>query len=423
MVLTPLTLVTIADTDNDAHSLLAGSDGIPLNGRHAVATALETALISSGQVEDWFLLTRDGWHDVQRNKSIDLRADALHHVENGILFDPFRHYRDRLAVFRAGHHLPWPIVTMAHSIGYGPWFARGQSDIMWPPQPGDRVVFPSEASRIAWSGIFSTLAAAAGLDARQPVQRVIPYSLQAVKTSARITSCQPSKVPRFFTLGRIDAREKFDYDAYAQALGQLARELPAAQLPEVVIAGQERSAEDSESVRAIFSQHCPAVSVTVSPDITESAKSDLYSSATALIHPANSHAESFGLVLDEAAAIGLPIVCTKFSGQPEALAGYGNVHYVTGHWSGHSDDTDDMLMQFGLMPGGAAEVHSLLDGLRWALAAERIRPSRDRRSIRNLVDDLLQLMIEALEASRRGTSVSDRHPSPVPEAFAAYWID
>ncbi len=410
-----LHLVTIADGDNDTYTLVHSESGNPITGRHGVVSAVRDGLLASGTVDSWLLRGPDGWYDVRAGRRVDVDVSKLLDVRR-ILFDPLRHFRDRSAMFRAEHGLDWPIVTMAHSIGYGPWSARGHADLLWNAGPQDLVIFPSSASRIAWMNLTHHLLDLADRTYQSPRQEVIPYHLNA-------TSPQPSQrahrgeAPTLLTIGRLDPIEKFDFIAYAKACRTVQSEIWPTPL-RVTLAGRERSPDSTLWIAAIFRQHAPDVAIDILCNVEEERKWELYRSATALVHPSNSHAESFGLVLVEAAQSRLPIVATDFSGQREAVGDYPYVRFVTGRWRASASDTLDSVMQYGRMPGGTVDVEGLAAAISWSLSQSEIDESSPERSA-PFVEALLKRLLDRVPLSSPASRTRDLDGGVDP--FFHYW--
>ncbi|WP_402843824.1 glycosyltransferase [Microbacterium sp. GXS0129] len=409
----PIQLVSIADSDNDAYTLLHGERDDPLNGRHGVAAAVRDILLGSTAIDAWWILTADGWYDAASGLRVAQDIDQLRDY-SGVLFDPLRHYRDRLAMFRAQHQLPWPIVTMAHSVGYGPWVARGQADLLWDPHPQDVVLFPSEAARAAWKELNEHLQQLSGRPTSLPQTEILPYHVTKVRSEHRASpAATEGSGHMLLTIGRLDPIEKFDFVAYARACHEVGK----ADDIYVMIAGRERSPDSTAWIEEIFRELAPDVRITVRPNITDREKWDLLWEAAALIHPTNSHAESFGIVLDEASATGLPIVASNFSGQPEALQGYANARLATGSWPSPPATNADTLLQFGRMSGGRIDPTSLAEGIRWALTAGRTTAGA-HDSDSNFADQLLETLAKAAPVCSRTNLRGITSPL---SAFSDYW--
>lgn len=414
-------LLSIADNMTDAEALLGGDAGNPNNGRQGVAGALRDHWREGGRVGQWCILTPRGMYNVFTGAPLasqNLPSDA----ERLVLFDAQRQYADRLSIFRCMHELRAPIVTMGHSIGYGPSAFRIQSDAFWKPVRGDVQIFPSSAARTASRSMERELLRLSGCSMRERKRVVVPYGINE-------PMAPPKDPPNFgdhgylLTVGRLDPHDKFDFESYARAVGALVASGGPASAPAIVIAGKERDEASTAAIAQMFAKHAPGAQLLVMPDVSERDKWDLYWGARALVHPTNSHAESYGLTLGEGAAVGLPIIATDFSGQPEAIRGYSNAYWVKGAWR-HDAFNEDVLVQYGFGVAGAVDAADLANGIRWSLSL-----GVGEREPRRFVDSALfaEKVVAVLDGALNSYA-SNPDPgggvqvSRFADSFGGYWL-
>lgn len=163
---------------------------------------------------------------------------------------------------------------------------------------------------IAVSGAARAFAASYGLSAEYAIPNGV--DVEAFAASAGRDQASRSATPNLLFFGRLDERKGLD--TLLSALPDVARAVPGLRL---TIAGHF-SADEAPAVRAraLAADLGVDLALVSSPDATEKAR--LFRSASVLCSPAHG-GESFGIVLAEALAAGLPIVASDLPGFREVL--------------------------------------------------------------------------------------------------------
>ncbi len=297
-------------------------------GQATVERALLGALAATGRVRLRLVLQGEP-HEIRRVEQaygpelaagsieIDVSPEGLHRRHGDGMTGIMQH-----AVPEPGLVNAMPLVLHLHSLELDP---QGRWEIAeacrrWDGTTPYVVLAPSEstAARARWLH-----ARARPGSRRLPPVLVLPHGVDSRRMAsgdrargrARLRVDETARV--LLSLNRLSPK-KLDYRQLLAAFAALPADGPRA----VLVAAGGVAPEDREHPAAIerwAAQLGVGERVRVLPHVDEPSKPDLLAAADALVSPATHPQESFGLVLLEAAAAGLPVVATDWNGYREVL--------------------------------------------------------------------------------------------------------
>jgi glycosyltransferase involved in cell wall biosynthesis len=237
---------------------------------------------------------------------------------SAVWFEAARHYWWRPGLVRRTHGQCFPIVTMAHSLGYGFQFQPLALSLATPACPGDAVITPSNHAADVLRAQCANIQDLLALDAPLPNIVVVPYGVPPVPHVPREVARALlgwGEAPVILFLGRLSRGDKADFDALLEACARLAAKGLEHRL---VIAGSDAERQ-SAAIRERAAAYGVAGHIAVMPNISDVDKHVLLSACDVFVSPSNTTSESFGLTLIEAMLHARPVVCSSWSGYKEIV--------------------------------------------------------------------------------------------------------
>jgi len=213
---------------------------------------------------------------------------------------------------------PWPVIGMTHDLSSCEVFEELLLAHVVPPAPYDTVVCISKCAYAVARSLIDKVSETLGYES--PLQLpIIPHGVEL-----SLFKLGNSEVARkkygldqnhsiLLYLGRISDTMKADLIPLLTAFSRV-RHKPA---PVLVIAGGVSCPREEDGVKRINSYIAELKlenNVQILTNITPEQRIDLLSAADILVNPSDSLQESFGLVLLEAMAAGLPIIASDWNG-------------------------------------------------------------------------------------------------------------
>lgn len=247
-------------------------------------------------------------------------------------FEP-RRIDARLCDVRQAYFMkPFPLTWAHHAISYRFQLARDFLPLLLSDSlPCDSVVCSSQAARTAISKILEMIASRLPLHGTPYKGRldVIPFGIDTGvfrpldQRSCRRVLRLPAEATIVLYLGRISAQDKADLLPLAIAMSHVQKQ-SGSQPVLLIIAGKPRD-NYSECLKRELQDRGLADSIRFIPYLTEAENPYLYSAADVFVSPSENIQETFGLVVLEAMACGLPQVVSDWDGYRDIV-----VHGETG---------------------------------------------------------------------------------------------
>lgn len=408
------------------------------NGRLSVAKLVADAIQCCADVESFRAIAREDLNSYMGQATI---ADLASVQDSGDVcwFEPGRHYTWRGALVRAELNKRFPIVTMAHSVGYANQVLPTVASALMPTIPGDTIIVPSDTCKQAIEMQYSYSHAVAGIQcetSQAPHIVVVPYGL--VDTPQADTSRHLSQgiaAPVIVSVGRLEVYDKADYAGLFRVAKRL---LENGTKFELVVGGYADGESHTrlERLKAQILGDDPHV--TIQPNLTDDARDELLWRSDIVVSLSNTASESFGLSLVEALAAEKPVVATCWDGYRELVRDGVEGFLVPTWWrqSPRSRAADFVAC-------AATGVLSPLVAIDEAVLYERLRQLVDDRSLRLklgragrrralstyraelLVERILTVVRSSISAARTGTrcGVSSRERLAYVDAFEHFASD
>ncbi len=218
---------------------------------------------------------------------------------------------------------PWPVVGLTHDLSSREVYEELLLAHITPPAPYDAIVTTSRCAHAVISNLIAKVSSV--FERESPLRlKTIPLGIdvESFETSERDSARQRLKLfedrPILLYLGRISHAMKADIIPLITAFSQLKCD----QKPALVIAGGVLGELEQGSVARIkdyISEMELNRDVCVLTNVTAEQRIDLLSATDVLVSPADSLQESFGLVLLEAMAAGLPVIASDWNGYRELV--------------------------------------------------------------------------------------------------------
>jgi glycosyltransferase involved in cell wall biosynthesis len=223
-----------------------------------------------------------------------------------------------------GIWLAVPTLQMVHS------FAGTHSDRLtwsyfwgyWKGWPPCHLVSPSKAT----AQRLSSSCEAPIFGGQLPPLSVIPWGVEAgafragSREAGRVRLGCASDTRILLCLGRLSP-EKLHFPQLVRAFSRLKEKLAPAQKLHLVLAGGHADCDQGylQDLHSLLHELRLSSNATVLKHISDQEKLDLLAAADLVLTPAAHPQESFGLVLLEAMATGVPVLATHWNGYPEVL--------------------------------------------------------------------------------------------------------
>ena len=324
---------------------------------------------------------------------------------DAVWLEPARHYWWKPALIRRHLGVRFPIVTMAHGLGYSRQIAPLIASLAAPRMAGDVVIAPSRAAadtlREQCAGLIELFA----LPRQPPDIAVVPYGVPDVVRTPRDVARAAlgwDEQPVVLFIGRLVDEDKADFGALFAAAAQLKA---GGRRFRLALAGVG-SAQGVEVLRG----HARASGITdaeVRLNVSEVEKHLLFSGCDVFVSPSNTVSESFGLSVVEAMLHGAPVVCSAWSGYREIVRDGIDGFLVPAVWRRTAEPLD-LRFTLGTRDSLSSEVRIESDGLASRIGqllddgALRLRMGEQGRAraqarflIRRVVDDVVAVLAQA----------------------------
>jgi glycosyltransferase involved in cell wall biosynthesis len=344
---------------------------------------------------------------------------------DAVWLEPARHYWWRPALIRHHFGVRFPIVTMAHGLGYSRQIAPLIASLAAPSMAGDVVIAPSCAAAAILREQCAALIEQLGLPRQPPNVAVVPYGVPGVVRTPRgaaRTSLGWDERPVALFVGRLSEEDKADFAALVAAAAQVRA---GSRRFRLVLAGVG-SAQAVEVLRE-HARRAGIADAEVRLNVSEVEKHLLYSGCDLFVSPANSVSESFGLSVVEAMLHGAPVVCTAWSGYREIVRDGVDGFLVPVTWRGTNKPIDVQFV-LGTRDSLSSEVNVDIDGLAvrigQLLDSKTLRRrmgehGRKRAEARFLIGRVVDDVVAVLAQARVECDQSDAfQPAPIRHASA-----
>ncbi len=257
-------------------------------------------------------------HTCVTNIAEVVRASSSHAV---VLFDPGIFRTQLFDIRQTYFERPVPITCIHHSFSY----RKMLEEIFLPllmseTLPCDSIICSSVAARGAISNILEQMSAS--LSDRGATYNgrldIVPFGVDTTKfypinqKLCRRKFDLPLDSKIFLYFGRLSASDKADLLPLVLAFTSVREAVPNLR-PLLVIAGNPRGSY-SDRLKAELRDRNIADSVRFVPHVSDGERPFLYGAADLFLSPADSVQESFGLVILEAMACGVPQVVSDWNG-------------------------------------------------------------------------------------------------------------
>jgi glycosyltransferase involved in cell wall biosynthesis len=320
-----------------------------------------------------------------------------------------------------GIWLAVPTLQMVHS------FAGTHSDRLtwsyfwgyWKGWPPCHLVSPSKATaQRLWSSCEALL-----FGGQLPPLSVIPWGVEAEtfragnREAARARlGCAPDALV-LLCLGRLSP-EKLHFPQLVRAFARLKEKLAPSRNLHLVLAGGHADCDHDylQDLHSLLHELGLSSSATVLTHFPDHEKLDLLAAADLVLTPAAHPQESFGLVLLEAMAAGVPVLATDWNGYPEVLPPSYHPHLLPTI----ADHRTAMSESYGRLGEACAiEFRHLLHGmekllldqeLRKTLIADGLRQA-SRLTWQNTASRILDVVDSMQRQFQRGKALASEHRS------------
>jgi len=250
---------------------------------------------------------------------------------------------------------PFPITWTHHTVSYremlgGVFLPLLVSDTL----PCDSIVCSSRAARAAISNVLEMIASRLPLHGQLYKGRfdVVPFGVDTdefrpldQRTCRRILRL-PLDATILLFLGRISASDKTDLLPLAMAVSEVKKKLKNQHLL-LVIAGKSRE-NHAEYLKEELRERGLADCIRFIPHLAESENRYLYCAADVFVSPSDNIQETFGLVVLEAMACGVPQVVSDWNGYRDLVVEGETGFLIPTMWA----ECDDSIIRKGLMYPG-----------------------------------------------------------------------
>jgi D-inositol-3-phosphate glycosyltransferase len=266
-------------------------------------------------------------------------------------FEPHCIRPELLDIRQAFLRRPIPITWTHHTVSYRETLGQVFLPLLLSESlPCDSIVCSSRAARTAISNILEMVASR--LSAPRPMYKgrfdYIPFGVNTEQyrpieqSSCRRVFGLPLDATIVLCLGRISASDKGDLLPLAMAIRQVRAKSGKRVL--LLIAGNSRG-NYADLLRNKIHEWGLADSVRFVRYVSESEKPFLYAAADIFVSPSDSIQESFGLVLLEAMACGIPQVVSDWDGYRDLVVHGQTGFLVPTTWA----ECDDLIVRNGLL--------------------------------------------------------------------------
>ena len=349
---------------------------------------------------------------------------------DAIWLEPARHYWWKPALVRRHLGVRFPIVTMAHGLGYSRQVAPLIASLAAPSMAGDAVIAPSRAAADVLREQCGALIEQLALPRRAPNITVVPYGVPGVVRTPRDAARAAlgwDKRPVVLFVGRLSDDDKADFGALFAAAAQLRA---GGQRFRLVVAGVG-SPQAVEALRE-HARRSGIADAEIRLNVSEVEKHLLFSGCDLFVSPANSASESFGLSVIEAMLHGAPIVCTAWSGYREIVRDGVDGFLVPVTWrrtsqpidvqfvlgtrdslsSEVSVDTESLAVRIGQLLGDRA--------LRRRMGERGRKRAEARFLIGRVIDDVVALLAQARAECDEREEPQAASPIKLASSFRGY---
>lgn len=213
----------------------------------------------------------------------------------------------------------WPVLGLTHDISAQEVYHELLLTLLGKPQKFDAFVCTSDAALKAISSLQKIAEKTVGFQTNIE-KPIIPLGISPELSSSPKSTIpdKKRKVITFLYLGRLSYTMKADLAPLISSISQSSLDKNKFK---VILAGSVIS-PDEETVKRyshyIREEKLDSI-ITIEENITDARRMELLSEADVLFSPVDSFQETFGLVLLEAMAMGLPIIASDWSGYKELI--------------------------------------------------------------------------------------------------------
>lgn len=339
------------------------------NGRTELTEKVVQAIIRAPEVESFSVISS---FEIKEPGIKRIRPDRILDdlkFTNLVWFEPSRHYSWRPALLRHIAGREFPIISLAHSVGYAELVLPMLASAAIPSRQGDIVIAPSRQCADVLNDQFAYLADVMNApEAPRPAVKVIPYGVPESPQmdyhhSRESLGIHPNSFA-MLALGRIDHRDKSDFASLLRTLARLRHMDCDACL---VLAGFSGSEDSISKIEEFARKSGVSDYLQIHSDVSEQRKHELISACDALVALSNTTAESFGLALVEAMLHGKPVVATSWSGYREIVCDGHTGFLIDTTWNAYRAKALDAAFTLGfptfLSQGVAVDINQLVDRL------------------------------------------------------------
>lgn len=402
------------------------------SGRGEFSTAIISSLAAHPEIERFTTSSRAVKKSILAART---PADGVH--ESPLVWlEPARHYYWRPSLIRRLVRGGFPIVTMAHGIGYPDQLMPMLASAAAVSRPGDTVIVPSRASRDVLDGQLRAYRELLGVDPATfvPDIEVVPYGVPPVtpvdrgRARRRLVANSDETVILF--LGRLDFRDKADFVALLQAT---ARVMSFGHRVRLVVAGFAPDPGFHEVFTRMVDTFGLGRAVDLRSNVTDTVKHDLLAACDIFVSPSNTTSESFGLCLVEAMMHGKPVVCTDWSGYREIVKDGETGFLVETVWNRDRSVEADLDFVMSTRPMGvnvAVDVEGLARGMAFLIEhpdtarafgeAGRVRAHRNF-TLDHACDRIVDVLHASLDSAGKLPPADEEAPLlPAASLFSRY---